>query len=70
MPLRRGILTASSDINEQIALEDGAALEHLSRIYRINGLCFLVFLTDLGARTFARDAEHAVEDEHTRTERT
>lgn len=57
-----GILTASADINEQIALEDGASLEHLSRGNRINGLCFLFFLTDLGARTFARDAVHAIEE--------
>lgn len=57
-----GILTASSDINEQISLEDSASLEHLSRSNRIDGLCFLLFLTDFGARTFARDAVHAVED--------
>lgn len=57
-----GILTASADINEQISLEDGASLEHLSRGNRINGLCFLFFLTDLGARTFTRYAVHAGED--------
>lgn len=62
-----GILTASSNINEQIAPEYGASLEHLSRSNRINGLRFLIFLTDFGARSFARDAEHAVEDKEPTT---
>lgn len=36
-------------------------MEHLSRSHRVNGLRFLFFLTDFGARAFARDAVHAVE---------
>lgn len=43
-----GILTATSDVDEQIAFEDGASLEHLSRSDRINGLCLLFFLHTLG----------------------
>lgn len=58
-----GILTAPSDINEQIALQDGASLEHLSRRHRIDGFRFLFFVTtDFGAGAFTGDAVHAVED--------
>lgn len=57
-----GILTAPADVDEQIALEDGATLEHLSGRHRVDGLRLLFFLTDFGARAFARDAVHAVED--------
>lgn len=66
---RDGILTAASDVNEQVALEDGASLEHLSRSDRINGLCLLLFLTDFGARAFARDTVHAVEHNQPKTQR-
>lgn len=61
----KGILTAASDVDEQIAFEDGASLEHLSRSDRINGLCLLFFLTHFGTRAFARDAVHAVENKTT-----
>lgn len=62
IPSRQRILTAAADVDEEVALEDGTSLQHLSRSDRIDGLRFLFFLTDLGTRTFARDAVHAVED--------
>lgn len=58
-----GTLTASPDINKQIALQDGASLEHLSRSNRIDGFRFLFFVaTDFGAGAFTGDTVHAVED--------
>lgn len=56
----RSDVVAASDVDEQIAFEDGASLEHLSRSDRINGLCLLFFLTHFGTRAFARDAVHAL----------
>lgn len=58
-----GVLTASPDVNKQIALQDGASLEHLSRSHRIDGFRFLLFIAaDFGAGAFAGDTVHAGED--------
>lgn len=63
------ILTASPDVNKQIALQDGAPLEHLGRRHRIDGFRFLFFIAaDLGAGAFTGDTVHAGEDKRVHQE--
>lgn len=55
-----GGLTAPANVDKEVALEDGASLQHLCRSDRVDGFCLLVFLTYLGAWAFTRHAEHAI----------
>lgn len=58
----RAPLTSTTDVDQQISLENRASLQHLCRCDRVDGLCFPI-LTDLGARPLTRAAEHAVRKE-------
>lgn len=49
------VLTAAADVDMQVAFDNGAALEGLSRVHRVNDL----FITDLVTQAVTGNAEHA-----------
>lgn len=49
------VLTAAADVDMQVAFDNGAALEGLSRVHRVNDL----FITDLVTQAVTGSAEHA-----------